>query len=262
MAVQSCARFLRPVALGSPCSRYTPHMHTLAVIPAHNEAETLPGVVRELRERHPSLEILVVDDASTDGTGDLLPGLGVRWLQLTQHVGLGGAVRAGLRFARMLGCDNALRLDADGQHLPDEIDRMLAPLVTGSADATVGSRFQEPNDYQTSIARRLVHRSLAFGLSRLARQPVTDPTSGFWAFGPRALKLLGDHHPRGFSEPELLLFLNRNGLTVREVPVAMRGRQGGNPSLTLPRAVLALARTTLAMIVVPMRSEVTGRRRA
>jgi glycosyltransferase involved in cell wall biosynthesis len=236
-------------------------VRTLAVIPAHNEVETLPAVVRELRHRHADLDVLVVDDASTDGTGDLLADLGVRWLQLAQNVGLGGAVRAGLRYARMLGYDSVLRLDADGQHVPDEIHRLLGPIAAGQADAAVGSRFQCRSTYRTSLARRAVHRALAVGLSRLARQPVTDPTSGFWAFGPRALKLLGDHHPRGFSEPELLLFLCRNGLLVAEVPVSMRGRQGGSPSLTLPRAALALARTALAMIVVPLREGVAERRR-
>ena len=76
------------------------------------------------------------------------------------------------------------------------------------------------------------------------------------------MRLLGDHHPRGFSEPELLLFLSRNGLRVREVPVSMRARQGGKPSLTLPRAILALARTALAMLIVPLRSKIPRKRHA
>ena len=229
-------------------------MRTLAVIPAFNEAAALPGVVAELRRRHPALDVVVVDDASVDGTGELLGGLGVRWLQLSQHAGLGSAMRAGLRYARVLGFDSVLRLDADGQHLPDHVERLLEPLRSGEVDAVVGSRFREPSGFQSSWGRRLVHRTLAWCLSRLTGQRVTDPTSGFWSFGPRALQLLGDHYPRGYSEPELLLFLCRNRLRVVEVPVDMRPRQGGRSSLTLPRAVLALARTALAMVVVPLRA--------
>ena len=88
----------------------------------------------------------------------------------------------------------------------------------------------------------------------VAGQPATDPTSGFWAFGPRAVRLLAGHYPTGYSEPELRLFLARNGLRVVEVPVRMRPRQGGRTSLTLARTGHALARTILALVVVPLRS--------
>jgi hypothetical protein len=87
----------------------------------------------------------------------------------------------------------------------------------------------------------------------VTRRPVTDPTSGFWLFGPRALRLLSGHHPAGYAEPELLLFLSHNGLDVSEVPIRMRPRIAGRTSLTASRTALALARTALALIVVPFR---------
>jgi len=235
---------------------------TIAVIPARNEAANLRMVVDGIRELYPSLDILVVDDASTDGTSDLLPDLGVRWLSLAQRIGVGGAIRAGLRYARGLGFEVALRLDGDGQHLPEHLDRLLRPIESGDADAVVGSRFKTPSGYHAPLGRRIVHRALAVCLSQLTQQPVTDPTSGFWAFGPRSLQVLGDHYPKGYSEPELLLFMCRNNLTVVEVPVEMRQRHAGRSSLTLLRASLALARTALAMIVVPLRTTVVRKRHA
>ncbi len=239
-----------------------PGERAIAVIPAHNEAANLPAVVGGLRRLHPELDVMIVDDASTDGTSDLLPTLGVRWLTLAQQVGVGGAVRAGLRHARGLGYRLAVRLDGDGQHLPEQLDRLLAPLREGQADAVVGSRFQAPSGYQAPLSRRLVHRTLALCLTRITGRPVTDPTSGLWAFGPAALQVLGDHYPKGYSEPELLLFLVRNELVVLEVPVQMGDRLTGRSSLTSARALLALARTGLAMIVVPLRRTVIRSHRA
>jgi hypothetical protein len=226
----------------------------LVVIPAFNEAASLPGVVVELSQQRPDLPILVVDDASDDGSGELLPTLDVRWLELGQHLGIGGAVRAGLRYARLQGHDTVVRLDADGQHIPDEIEHLLQAL--GDSDAVVGSRNRGVQGYVPSPGRRLVQRALAFALTRITRQPVTDPTSGFWAFGPRAVALLADHYPRGYSEPELRLFLHRNGLRVVEAPTKMRERRGGRSTLTLRRAIVALATTALVMVVVPLRGTV------
>jgi glycosyltransferase involved in cell wall biosynthesis len=228
-------------------------LRCLALVPVHNEVASLAGVVAELRDQAPALDVLVIDDASTDGTGEVLPRLGVRWLQLGQHVGLGGALRAGLRWARALGYGVVVRIDGDGQHPASEIHRLLAVIESNGAAAVLGSRFLERSGYTQGRLRGALQALLAWALSRLTGSKVTDPTSGFWAFGPRAVRLLGDHYPPGYSEPELMLFLWRNRLTVAEVAVTMRARQGGRSTLTAPRAALALARTLLALVVVPLR---------
>jgi glycosyltransferase involved in cell wall biosynthesis len=225
----------------------------LAVIPAHNERASLPGVIAELRAVAPALELLVVDDGSDDDTAAVAESLGVRWLRWSSCLGVGSAVRAGIRYARLHGHDRVVRVDADGQHPASQLAALVAPLDEGRADAVIGSRYLAPSDYQTPAGRRLAQRALAACLSRLTRRAVTDPTSGFWAFGPAAVQLLAEHHPTGYAEPELLLLLHRNGLRVAEVPVQMRDRTGGRSTLTWPRAALAMARMLLAMIVVPLR---------
>lgn len=236
-------------------------MKALALIPAYNEAASLPRVVGELRRHWPALPVLVVDDASPDATPEVLAdlergGTGLRWLRLGQRLGVGGALRAGLRYARLLGHDTVVRVDGDGQHGADQIDRLLAPIREGRADAVQGSRYLGAAGHRPPPFTRAGQQALAALLSALTGETVTDPTSGFWAFGPRAVRVLGDHHPTGYPEPELRLFLHRNRLRVAEAPVEMRDRLAGRTSLTVPRAGLALARFALAMVVVPLRAAV------
>jgi glycosyltransferase involved in cell wall biosynthesis len=232
-----------------------PH-RMLAILPAFNEELNLARVVRELRRVTPDVDILVVNDGSTDGTMDLLPTLGIDWLTLPQQVGVGGAVRAGLRYAARQGYDYVVRLDGDGQHRAGEVVRLLAPVVRGRLDASIGSRFLPTTRARLRrpmTLRRLSQAALAGCLTIWTRQRFTDPTSGFWLFGPKAVRLLGRHHPTGYAEPELVLFLCRNGLRVGEVPIRMRARRAGRTSITPARATLAFVCTILALMMVPVR---------
>ena len=242
----------------------------LGLIPAHNEAATLGGVVLEIRSRFPDLELLVIDDGSTDETSDLLNRIDVRWIRLPERMGVGSAMRAGLRYASRLGFNGAIRIDGDGQHRASDIDQLLRPITAGIADVALGSRYSGTTTpehggplpkalaVEKPVVSRLLQRILGACISAQTGRRVTDPTSGFSAFGPRALRLLAEHHPTGYPEPELRLFLNRNGLTVMEVPVIARPRLGGTSSLTAARLTVAGARVLLAMIIVPLRATIGG----
>ncbi len=228
----------------------------LCLIPAHNEAATLAAVVSDVRMRQPHLDLLVVDDGSTDSTPSLLERLDVRWLRLPERMGIGSAMRAGLRFAVRLDYDAVVRMDGDGQHSAEDVDRLLDPVVNGTADVVLGSRFTG-RKRRAGLAR-FPHQALATCLSLLTRRLVTDPTSGFCAIGRRAVRVLAEHHPTGYPEPELRLFLSRNALNVVEVPIHARPRLGGRTSLTAGRVTTAGARVVLAMLIVPFRCRVEG----
>lgn len=231
----------------------------LALIPARNEAGSLPAVLAALRSRQPGLDILVVDDASEDQTAEIATAAGVVCLHLCERLGVGNVIRVGLRWALGRGYAVVVRVDGDGQHPPGEIDAMVAPLLDGRADAVVGSRFGSQLGYQTPPGlRRAGQRALAAWVSAATGIRITDATSGFWAFGARAIALLAEEHPPGYPEPELLLLLARSGIRVTEVPVRMSQRLAGRTSLSAGRLGLACAVTALALIVTPWRQDAKG----
>lgn len=223
----------------------------LTLIPAHNEAANLPAVIDEIRAQRPDLDIVVVDDGSTDATRQVLERLRVRWLGWSERRGVGCAVRAGLRYGARLGFDVIVRLDADGQHDAADIAALLTRLQDDDVDVVLGSRYADAYPGAEPLKR-----TLATLVSTLTRRRITDATSGFWALGPRAVRLLASHHPRGYPEPELHLFLSRNGLKVTEVPVRSRERLSGRSSLTAFRLLTAAARVLLAVVIVPLRERV------
>jgi glycosyltransferase involved in cell wall biosynthesis len=225
---------------------------TLVLIPAHNEAASIRQVIEGLR-RLSDLDILVVNDGSTDGTAAELGQLGVGCLQWPERRGVGSALRAGLRYAAQKGYQTVVRVDADGQHDATDVARLLAPVLVGAADVVLGSRFASRNRRRSP---GVIQRSLGVMLSTITRRSVTDPTSGFWALGPRAIMVLAEHLPNGYPEPELHLFLSRNAMRVVEVEVEWRERLYGRSSLTFVRLAKAAARTGLAMIIVPLRAAV------
>ncbi|MGB2717611.1 MAG: glycosyltransferase [Vicinamibacterales bacterium] len=242
----------------SPLSVDVSHLTSgqmLAVVPAYNEVENLNRVVGELRRLAPAIDVLVVNDGSTDATSEVLPQLGVRWLTMAARVGVGGAVRAGLRYALKNGYSYVVRIDGDGQHRTTDIRRLLEPVVADRLDVVIGSRFLARRKRRFTVLRG-AQALLAVCLTFATKRRITDPTSGFCLFGPRALRMLAHHHPTGYAEPELLLLLHRNGLRAGEVPIRIRPRLNGRTSLTPLRALVAVGRTLVALFVAPSRRAV------
>jgi glycosyltransferase involved in cell wall biosynthesis len=237
-----------------------PSERVLTIIPAFNEAESLGTLVAELRRLEPQIDVLVIDDGSTDATPEVLRPLGVTWLRLPIQLGVGSAVRAGLRFAQLHGYSAAVRLDGDGQHPPEQVPALLDALARPGVDAVRGSRYLAKPGYRAPLVRRLARWVLSPLLRIATGRRISDPTSGFWAFGPAAIRLLARAHPTGYAEPELALVLHHAGLEVAEAAVEMRQRLRGETSLTWARLPLAVARALLAMLLVPLRrAESAGR---
>ena len=228
----------------------------LIVIPAWNEEEVLPQVLDEVAQCVPGADVLVVNDGSTDRTSAVARATGVRVVDLPINLGVGGAMRAGYKAGLRGDYDAVVQLDADGQHDPRDVPRLLAELE--SADIVIAARFAGVGQYDVRGPRRLAMKVLATVLSRVTGTRLTDTTSGFKAVGRRAVALFAADYPAEYlgDTIEALVIAARGGMRVRQVGVTMRPRAGGRPSHNPLRAAVFLLRASLALVVALSRPHV------
>ncbi len=224
---------------------------TLVLIPAYNEAANLSSTVAELREVLPDVDVLVIDDASTDDTARVARDLGVRLVRAPVNLGIGGAVQTGFQYALRRGYEATVEHDADGQHDPAAIKALLTPLARKEADVAIGSRYVGPERGagRPKGARRLGVAFFSTLTSLLAGKRVRDVTSGQWAVNRRALKFLAEFFPNDYPDAQAILATRRAGFRIVEVPVGMRPRLHGVSTTNLWRSLLYPFSVTIAVVV-------------
>ncbi len=222
----------------------------LVIIPAYNEAASIGGVLHALRTHAPDYDVVVINDGSSDATADAVRAHhAVELISMPFNMGIGSAVQTGYRYAVDAGYDIAVQCDADGQHPPQEIRKLVEAVQSGRADLAIGSRYVADSDYTPSFSRR-VGKSL---LSRLVDAAIgggiTDTTSGFRAMNRAAFGTFAHTYPDDYPEAEALVILHKHGLRVIEIPVEMRARQGGRSSIGAARAAYYIIKVSLAILV-------------
>ncbi|HZR96873.1 MAG TPA: glycosyltransferase family 2 protein [Gaiellaceae bacterium] len=228
----------------------------VAIVPAYNEEGSISAVIDELRATDGELTIVVVDDGSRDGTAEVAAAQGARVIRLPFNLGIGGAVQTGYRYALEHGFQLALRVDGDGQHDPSQFAALVEPVLAGKTDVAVGSRFLETGGFRSSRSRRSGIRVLAWTVSALTGQRVTDPTSGFQVANRRAIALFAADYPHDYPEVEATVMVFRHRLRLVEVPVEMRERGGGRSSITALRSIYYMVKVLLAIFVGMFRRNV------
>jgi glycosyltransferase involved in cell wall biosynthesis len=225
----------------------------LVVIPALNEAACVDEVVREVRGELPHADVLVVDDGSTDATVAVAARAGAVVARLPFNLGVGAAMRLGYRYARDHGYQAVVQVDADGQHDPRYVPKLLDAL--DGADVVIGARFAGVGDYRVRGPRRWAMAMLSLVLSWFARTRLTDTTSGFRAANRRAIELFAQFYPVEYlgDTVETVVTACRRGLRVRQVPVAMRNRLAGTPSHSPFKATIYLGRAFTILVLALLR---------
>ena len=220
----------------------------LIAIPAWNEQGSIATVIEKVREHHPKVGILVVDDGSADATAQIAAAAGAYVASLPFNVGVGGAMRTAFLYAKREGYHAVVQVDADGQHDPADLDRLIRGL--DEADIVVGTRFHPNSMYFVGGPRKWAMKLLSKTLSAMNGAVISDPTSGFRSAGSRAIALFAVQYPAEYLGDTVgsLSIAIRHGLVIREAPVTMYYRAIGRPSKNALWSALYLGRASLALV--------------
>ena len=232
---------------------------SLVAIPAWNEEASIVEVIDKVRTHQPDVDILVVDDGSTDLTASRAQEAGATVISLPFNVGVGGAMRTAFLFAQREGYQAIVQVDADGQHDPADLQRVLDGL--SNADIVVGTRFHPESMYFVGGPRRWAMVMLSKALSFMNKGTISDPTSGFRSAGPRAIALFAVDYPADYLGDTVgsLAIAIRKGLVVHETPVTMYFRQFGRPSKNALWSALYLGRASLAIVATGLKGNKVAR---
>ena len=225
-------------------------MKVLIIIPAYNEEENIEKLVDNLTENYSQYDYLIVNDCSKDSTEEIIKRRGYNYISLPVNLGIGGAVQAGYVYAKENDYDIAIQIDGDGQHDPEYIADLIAPIVAGEADMTIGSRFIKKEGFQTSFMRRLGINIIRVVIKLTCGTKATDTTSGFRATSKELTKFFSQNYAQDYPEPEAIVAASLDGFRVKDVAVKMREREGGVSSINTLRSFYYMIKVSLALIIL------------
>ncbi|MGC2109162.1 MAG: glycosyltransferase family 2 protein [Candidatus Korobacteraceae bacterium] len=225
----------------------------LIIIPAFNEARSLPALVSRVSTLYPTYDIAVINDGSTDGTIRVVRETRARLVTLPCNLGIGGAMQTGFRIARNEDYDIAVQVDGDGQHPVEQVHLLVKAVLQSGCDIAIGSRFLSGSGYQSTLSRRLGIRIFSLWLSAICHTRITDATSGFRALNRRATELLSGNYAEDYPEVEAIVVAHRAGLRMCEVPVEMTARTEGVSSIGGLRSIGYMVKVSLAILMCSLR---------
>jgi glycosyltransferase involved in cell wall biosynthesis len=224
-------------------------MKTLVIIPAFNEEETLRGVILGIRSFLSQADILVVNDGSTDSTGDIAREEGVLVLEHPYNMGIGATMQTGFLYALNNGYNIAVQIDGDGQHDARFITSLIKPILDGQANLVIGTRYLSDGGFKSTFLRKLGIRFFTTIIWIFTGKKITDPTSGFRAMDRKGIELFSKEYPSDYPEVEALISAYKKGLHFQEIPVTMRNRQGGASSIGILSALYYMVKVTLSISI-------------
>jgi len=236
----------------------------LVIVPAFNEGKRIARVLKKIQEVDKEIDIIVIDDGSTDDTGLKSRLVGARVVRLSSNMGYGVAIQTGYKYALERGYDYVVQLDSDGQHDPDYLPKMFTEILSGNADLVIGSRFLKGMSsvkvsemgYRVSPARKLGISLFAFLVSKFIGLKITDPTSGYRALNKQVIKFLAnDFFPYDYPDADVVILAHRAGFKIKEIPMIMYDRTTGTSMHSGLKPVYYIFKMFLSMLMTLLRKK-------
>lgn len=223
-------------------------MKVLIIIPAYNEEESIKNTITNLKKINNQVDYIIINDCSKDKTRQICEENNYNIINLPVNLGIGGAVQTGYRFAEENGYDVAIQMDADGQHDPKYIEEMVKEIENGN-DLVIGSRFIKKEGFQSTWIRRMGINLYSNIIKVFTHKVIKDTTSGYRAANKKIIKLFSGDYPVDYPEPETNALIAKNGFKVKEVPMEMKERDGGNSSITPIKSIYYAVKVGLAVML-------------
>jgi len=225
-------------------------MKCLIIVPAFNEEKNIYNVVTSIKNNNIFADVLVINDGSKDKTYFEARKAGAEVINLSENLGIGGAVQTGYIYALNKDYDVAVQIDGDGQHDPKDLEKLIKQMEANNVDMVIGSRFIEKTNYIPNIFRAIGIRYFSKLVSILCRSNYYDTTSGYRLINKKGIRLFAKYYPRDYPEVETIVYAFKNGLKVKEIGVNMRQRYEGKSSITPIKSIYYMIKVTLSTLVI------------
>ena len=223
-------------------------MKSIAIIPAYNEEKTIKKVIEEILEQN-ICDVIVINDGSKDNTANEAKKTNAILINLTNNLGIGGAVQTGYKYARLHDYDYAFQVDGDGQHDPKYIKDMLKTIEEKNVDILIGSRFVNKSEYKQTFFRKIGGNWISALIKILTKQKIYDPLSGYRLVNKKVIQEFANKYPCDYPEPETNLQMILKGYKIEEFPMNMKQREFGNSFVTPITAIWYMIKVTVALII-------------
>lgn len=237
---------------------------TLIVIPAFNEEKNIGTVLEHIISLQPNADILVVNDGSKDNTEAVVKSKKVNLVSLPYNLGYGGALQTGFKYAVFAGYQNVIQFDADGQHNPEDIKKILQCFEKTDADIIIGSRFMERNDYNVGVFKKSGISFLRFFIKLLTGTKVTDPTSGLKGLRKKIINYyaFSDNFSPDYPDADILIMAKRAGFLFYEFPIIVNERTQGQSMHSGLKPIYYFVKFILNISVILLREKLVKGRKA